>query len=111
MAEENYEQIEPITEKLDDKIAKLNSSRVFKSITPKGTLDWYIKWIASAIVLVAVMCRSVEEIPKIYDVVLSFVGCLGWGIVGYMWHDRALVLLNGVLTVVLGISILRWLAG
>jgi len=111
MAEENYEQIEPITEKLDDKIAKLNSSRVYKKVTPKGTLDWYIKWIASAIVLVAVMCRSVEEIPKIYDVALSFVGCLGWGIVGYMWHDRALVLLNGVLTVVLGISILRWLAG
>ena len=111
MAEENYEQIEPITEKLDDKIAKLNSSRVYKKVTPKGTLDWYIKWIASAFVIAAVMCRSVEEIPKIYDVVLSFVGCLGWGIVGYMWHDRALVLLNGVLTVVLGISILRWLAG
>jgi len=57
------------------------------------------------------MCRSVEEIPKIYDVMLSFVGCLGWGVVGYLWHDRALILLNGVLTVVLGISILRWLAG
>jgi len=42
---------------------------------------------------------------------LSFVGCLGWGVVGYLWHDRALILLNGVLTVVLGISILRWLAG
>jgi len=111
MAEENIEQIEPITEKLDDKIAKLNSSRVYKKVTPKGTLDWYIKWIASTIVLVAVMCRSVEEIPKIYDIVLSFFGCLGWGTVGYIWHDRALLLLNGVLCVVLGISILRWLAG
>jgi len=111
MAEENTQHIEPITEKLDEKIAKLNSNRVFKSVTPIGTVDWYIKWIASAFVIAAVMCRSVEEIPKIYDVMLSFVGCLGWGVVGYLWHDRALILLNGVLTVVLGISILRWLAG
>ena len=109
--QENIEQIEPITEKLDDKIAKLNSSRVYKKITPRVTIDGYIKWIASAFVLMAVMCRSVEEIPKIYDIVLSFVGTIGWGVVGYMWHDRALILLNGVLTIMLGIGILRWLAG
>jgi hypothetical protein len=107
---EEPEVIEPIVEKLDDKIAKLNSSRVYKKITPRGTIDWYIKWVVSVIVLVAVMCRSVEEIPKIYDIVLSFFGCAGWAVVGYMWHDRALLLLNGVLCVVLGISILRWAA-
>lgn len=107
---DNLETIEPIVEKLDDKIAKLNSSRVYKKITPRGTIDWYIKWAASAFVLVAVMCRSVEEIPKIYDVMFSFIGTVGWGVVGYMWHDRALLLLNAVLTVMLGISILRWAA-
>ena len=56
MAEENTQHIEPITEKLDEKIAKLNSNRVFKSVTPIGTVDWYIKWIASAFVIAAVMC-------------------------------------------------------
>ena len=56
--------IEPIQEKLDDKIKKLNSSRVYKKVTPKGDLSWYIKWAASAFILVAVMCRSVEEVPK-----------------------------------------------
>ena len=30
--------------KLDDKIKALNSSRVFKSVTPKGDLSWYVKW-------------------------------------------------------------------
>ena len=100
---------EPYHEKLDDKIAKLNSTRVYKKITPKGTFDWYLKWASSILVLIAVMCRSVEEVPKIYDLVFSFIGCAGWAGVGYLWHDRALLLLNGVLVVMLGMSILRWI--
>ena len=32
------ETVEPYVEKLDDKIKKLNSSRVYKKITPKGCL-------------------------------------------------------------------------
>ena len=108
---QEVETIEPIVEKLDDKIAKLNSSRVYKKITPKGDLSWYIKWSASAVILIAVMCRSVEEVPKIYDIMFSFIGTVGWGVVGYIWHDRALLILNAVLTVMLGISILRWIAG
>ena len=39
--------IEPIREKLDDKIAKLNSSRVIKKITPRGDLSWYVKWVCN----------------------------------------------------------------
>ena len=110
--EKNKEEIiEPITEKLDDKIKKLNSSRVIKTVTPKGDLSWYVKWISSAFLLVAVMCRSVPEVDKIYDVGFSFIGTLGWGYVGYLWHDRALLLLNAVLCVILGTSILRFLAG
>lgn len=108
---EQTEAIEPIVEKLDDKIAKLNSSRVFKKITPKGDLSWYVKWTASAFILVAVMCRSVEEVPRMYDVVLSFIGTVGWAWVGYLWHDRALLLLNAVLCFILGTSILRFLVG
>ena len=64
--------------KLDEKIKELNSTRVYKKITPKGDLSWYIKWSASVIILLAVMCRSVPEVPKIFDLVLSFHGCAGW---------------------------------
>lgn len=103
--------IEPIQEKLDDKIKALNSSRVYKKITPKGDLSWYVKWIASGFILVAVMCRSVEEVPKIFDVILSFIGTIGWAWVGYIWHDRALLLLNAVLCVILGTSIIRFIVG
>jgi hypothetical protein len=37
-------EIKPLDEKLDDKIKQLNSSRVYKKITPKGDLSWYVKW-------------------------------------------------------------------
>ena len=95
--------------KLDDKIADQKSTRVQKKITPLHTTDWYIKWAASGVILLAVMCRSVEEVPKIYDLVLSFVGCSGWALVGYLWHDRALLMLNSVLLFVLGTGILTYI--
>ena len=48
-------QIEPIREKLDEKIKQLNSSRVFKKVTPKYDLSWYVKWVASVMILIAVV--------------------------------------------------------
>ena len=87
------------------------SNDFLEKVTPKGDLSWYIKWTASAFLLVAVMCRSVEEVPKVYDVILSFAGTSGWAIVGYLWHDRAILSLNVVLTFILGTSILRYFVG
>ena len=55
--EDNQETVEPYVEKLDDKIAKLNSTRVFKKVTPKGDITWYVKWVSTILVIIAVMCR------------------------------------------------------
>ena len=76
--------------------------------TPLYTLDWYVKWLSSIIVLAAVLCRSVEEVPKIYDMVLSLFGTAGWLWVGLIWNDRALILLNGVLVFVLSLGVARY---
>ena len=73
------------------------SNDFIERVTPKGDLSWYIKWIASAFLLSAVMCRSIEEVPKVYDVILSFAGTSGWAIVGFLWHDRAILSLNAVI--------------
>jgi hypothetical protein len=72
-------------------------------------ITWYIKWISSIIVIVAVACRSIDEVPKIYDVVLSFIGCVGWTYVGLQWRDRALIVLNAILSFVLFASIFRYI--
>ena len=72
-----------------------NSKRIFKSATPKYTLDWYIKWIASAFVLMAMSLRGVVGLET-YDLVLSIVGVSLWLVVSLLWKDRALIILNGV---------------
>ena len=86
--------IEPIREKLDDKIAKLNSSRVYKKVTPKGDLSWYIKWVASIFLIIGMILASVNLFP--YNIMVASVGVFGWLIVGMLWHDRALIVLNAI---------------
>tara|TARA_Y100000004_G_C8927660_1_gene418349 strand:+ start:80 stop:409 length:330 start_codon:yes stop_codon:yes gene_type:complete len=71
-----------------------NSKRIFKSATPKYTLDWYIKWIASIFVLGAMSLRGVEGMA-LYDLILSMLGISLWLWVSIIWQDRALILLNG----------------
>jgi hypothetical protein len=72
-------------------------------------LTWYIKWVATIVIIIAVMCRSVDEIPKIYDQVFSLIGTLLWLWVGLQWKDRALTVLNTVLVFVLSVGVLRYI--
>ncbi len=71
-----------------------NSKRIFKSATPKYTADWYLKWIASAFVLVAMSLRGVDGF-MFHDLILSSIGVSLWLIVSILWNDRALIMLNG----------------
>ena len=72
-----------------------NSKRIFKSATPKYTVDWYLKWVASAFVLSAMAVRGIPEM-SMYDLSLSTVGVFLWLIVSIIWNDRALIILNGI---------------
>ena len=71
-----------------------NSKRIFKSATPKYTMDWYIKWVASIVILMAMSIRGVDGY-QVYDLYLSLIGIFLWGIVSIIWKDRALIMLNG----------------
>ena len=103
-------QILPIKEKLDEKIKQLNSSRVFKKITPKGDLSWYIKWVSVVLILVATSARATGTLPHI-DLWFGLFGTMGWFAVGYLWHDRALILLNGVLVTLIFTGLLNYYYG
>ena len=72
-----------------------NSKRIFKSATPKYTLDWYVKWIASIFVMAAMSMRGLEGF-QLLDLALSIIGIALWLWVSILWKDRALILLNGV---------------
>ena len=96
--------------KLNDKIKALNSRRVFKKITPKGDLSWHVKWVSVILIVVATAARSEGSIPHI-DLWFGLLGTLGWLWVGMLWHDRALILLNGVLVTLIGMGLINFYFG
>jgi|TARA_B110000285_G_scaffold193566_1_gene222664 fatty-acid desaturase len=71
------------------------SNRIFKSATPKYTIDWYLKWVASSFVLTSMSIRGIDGLQMV-DLVLSTFGVFGWLIVSIIWQDRALIMVNGV---------------
>lgn len=71
-----------------------NSNRIQKSATPKYTLDWYVKWVASVFVLAGMSMRGVEGL-QLYDLITSTIGITLWLVVSILWKDRALIVLNG----------------
>ena len=84
-----------------------NSKRIYKSATPKQDASWYVKWFASACILIAVLARSAGVDYHLIDVWFSLVGTAGWFVVGMLWKDRALIILNAVLVFILAQGISR----
>ena len=72
-----------------------NSKRIFKSATPKYTIDWYLKWVASALILTSMAVRGIPELVVV-DLTSSILGVFLWLLVSIIWKDRALIILNGV---------------
>ena len=96
--------------KLNDKIKELDSTRVFKKITPKGDLSWYVKWVSVILILIATTARATGTIPQV-DLWFGLFGTIGWFWVGMLWHDRALVFLNGVLVTLIFTGLLNYYFG
>ena len=97
--------VEEVYKKLDEKIKELNSTRVFKKITPKGDLSWFIKWASSVLIIIAMALTSANLYP--INIVFHLLGVSGWLVVGMLWHDRALIFLNGVAIFVFATGILN----
>ena len=78
--------------------------------TPKQTKDWYIKWAASVLLLIAMVLRATGDYP-FTDMCLSLVGCAGWLVVAMLWKDRALIILNAIASFILMTGITNILVG
>ena len=46
---------------------------------------------------------------EVLDFSLTIAGGLAWAWVGFMWHDRALLILNAVVTSIMVVGLLRLL--
>ena len=101
--------IEPIKEKLDDKIAKLNSTRVYKKVTPRYDLSWDIKWASSITLIIAMMFTALDIFPV--NMWIANLGFIGWLVVGMLWHDRALIVLNSISLAIYSMGIINYYYG
>ena len=67
--------------------------------TPIHTFDWYIKWVASVILVGGVILTSNNIYPL--NLMVHALGMFGWFIVAIIWNDRALLVINAVSLVLL----------
>ena len=82
------------------------TSKVIKSVTPKYDITWWVKWASSIVIIVAIILRSLGTYHEV-DVLLSFIGCIGWLFVAIRWQDRSLIILNTIAATVLLLGIIR----
>ena len=72
-------------------------------------LAWYIKWGSSLLLILAMCMRSTGVAEyQVIDLCLSTVGVFGWLLVGLLWKDRALILLNGIGLSILLVGVLKY---
>jgi hypothetical protein len=69
--------------------------------------DWYLKWVASIMILISLAMRSAGPEYRMYDLVFGCVGVLLWTWVSIIWRDRALIMLNAVSGFLLISTLLR----
>ena len=77
-----------------------------KKVTPGHGPTWYIKWTASIILLIGMVFTALELTP--INLFFHLVGVMGWFVVGYMWNDRAMMVVNSVAIFVFVFGILTW---
>ena len=76
----------------------MSEKKHLKKSTPLHTTDWYIKWVASVILLTGMILTAQNIFP--INLYVNVTGLVGWLAVAIMWNDRALIIINAV-----GISI------
>ncbi len=64
----------------------------------KNSLTWYLKW-ASTIALVSGMLLTALNVYPV-NMYLSLSGVVGWLVVGFLWHDRSVIVLNTIGTTI-----------
>jgi len=69
--------------------------------------DWYLKWVASIVVMMSLAMRAAGVEYRMYDLYLGWVGILLWCWVSVIWRDRALIMLNVVSWFMLTVAIMK----
>ena len=81
-----------------------------RKVTPTHDLSWYVKWASTVLIMLGLTCRATGFSTPL-DLMLSFYGTVGWCLVGYLWRDRALMVLNSLAAFLLLITLIKHTAG
>ena len=82
-----------------------------ESVTPKGDLSWYIKWIASIFIIGGMMMTSLDVSLFPVNLFFHLIGVTGWVVVGMLWHDRSLIVVNGIAMSIFMMGIIKHFFG
>lgn len=88
---------------------KQQGNRIHQKITPTHDLSWYVKWTSVFFVIAGWSLNSINLYP--YSVMIQVIGVAGWLWVGFLWHDRALIVLNSIGVTILGLGLLKHFFG
>ena len=69
-------------------------TKELKKQTPYKTKDWYLKWVSSVILITGMLFTANNIYPL--NLFISIVGILGWILIGLIWNDRAIILVNAI---------------
>jgi hypothetical protein len=94
------------TEKSEEQSVGLATT--VNKVTPYKDKSWYVKWTASFFILAAIVIRAADY-SHLLDMVLGVIGMSMWAWVGFMWHDRSIIVLNAISAAILAIGILEYI--
>lgn len=90
----------------DPQVRALGRNKPDREWYPEN-FDWYLKWVASLLVMGSLMMRAAGVEYRMYDLYLGWLGIVLWTWVSVIWRDRALIMLNGVSFFMLTVAILK----
>ena len=93
----------------EDILFKGKQEKEWMKVTPTHTLDWYIKWASSMVLIVGMLLNAQNVYP--INLYITSVGIAGWVVVGYLWKDRSIMILNTVAMTIYLNGIVQYLWG
>ena len=86
-------------------------TKTIKSVTPKYDTSWYVKWVASIFIIIGMMLTSMDVSLFPLNLFFHLAGVSGWFVVGMLWHDRSLIVVNGIAIAIFSMGIIKYFFG
>ena len=81
---------------------------IVKPTTPTGTVDWYVKWVATVLAVAGVFLISANLLQYGQIAYLAASAC--WVYVGMVWSDRAIMIGSSISGTAVAMNMVQGLA-